>query len=574
MGGNINMLSERDKKVVLKIIGAAVVVFIIVYWAITPPPDDPVGKIKPKISQEEAVEALNSIIEDINVKTVLHDPVPVNFTPPDLKRILPDISKYPLQVDSSIPSFIEIFSSTEKAGNGTDGWLTEVARDFNNAAIMIDGKKISVKLRGIASGDGYDYITSRKHLPDAYTPSNELWGEMIVSQGVKAQLVQKRLAGNVAGILLTKAKKDELAAKYGEINIKTIIDAVANKELAMGYTNPLSSSTGLNFLISALQASDSSNLLSEKAIAGFESFQANIPVVAYTTQQLRGIAKSGKLDGFVLEYQIYMNTPEIRSYEFIPFGARHDSPMYAIGELSAEKMKILNKFVEFSQQEKYQALATQYGFNGLNEYQSEALAVSGDVIIQAQNLWKEKKNVKPVCAVFVADESGSMDGEPLNNLRRSLIDGQYYIGEDNLIGLISYSSDVHIDLPIAKFDLMQRSLFAGAVTDLQAGGNTATFDAIAEAMKMLIDQKAIGPNADPNLIPKIFLLSDGKSNRGHSLDAIKGIVEAFGMPINTIGYNANIPELQKISDLTEGFCINADSEDVGYKLSKVIPPEI
>ena len=123
-----------------------------------------------------------------------------------------------------------------------------------------------------------DYITSGKHLPDAYTPSNELWGEMIVSRGVKAQLVQKRLAGNVAGILLTKSKKDELVNKYGAINIKTIIDAVANKELAMGYTNPLASSTGLNFLISALYTFDSSNLLSDKAIAGFESFQTNIPV--------------------------------------------------------------------------------------------------------------------------------------------------------------------------------------------------------------------------------------------------------------------------------------------------------
>ena len=229
-------------------------------------------------------------------------------------------------------------------------------------------------------------------MPDAYTPSNELWGEMIVSRGVKAELVQKRLAGNVAGILLTKSKKDELVAKYGAINIKTIVDAVANKELDMGYTNPFASSTGLNFLISTLQTFDSSNLLSDKAAAGFESFQTNIPVVAYTTLQLRETAKSGVLDGFILEYQTYMNTPDIRSYEFIPFGVRHDSPMYAIGELSAEKMKILNKFVEFTQQEKYQTLATKYGFNGLNEYQSEAGAVSGDVIIQAQKLWKEKKN--------------------------------------------------------------------------------------------------------------------------------------------------------------------------------------
>ncbi len=244
--------------------------------------------------------------------------------------------------------------------------------------------------------------------------------------------------------------------------------------------------------------------------------------------------------------------------------------MYAIGELSAEKMKILNKFVEFTQQEKYQNLATKYGFNGLDEYQSEAGAFSGDVIIQAQQLWKEKKNAgKPICAVFVADVSGSMEGEPLNELRRSLREGQKYIGEDNMVGLVSYSNDVHIDLPIAKFDLNQRSLFAGAVRDLQASGSTATFDAIAVAMKMLIDQKAAGPNADPNLKPKIFVLSDGETNRGHSLDEIRGIVQESGIPITTIGYNANIPALQEISGINEAPCINADTRDVVNELRKL-----
>lgn len=552
------MPKESNKKVILGIIGAAVAVFILVYLGIsiiTPPHQN---------------QTLIEIVKGIDVKTVSHPMGQVEILPPDLNVTLPDISNYPPQVNSITPSYIEIFSSPEKAGSGTDGWLTEVARDFNNAAITIDGKQVSVRLRGIPSGDGADYITSGKYLPDAYTPSNELWGEMIRSRGVKAQLVQKRLAGNVAGILLTKAKKDELVNKYGVINIKTIVDAVANNELAMGYTNPLASSTGLNFLISALETFDSSDLSSDKAKAGFESFQANIPVVAYTTLQLRESAKSGDLDGFILEYQTYMNTPDIKSYEFTPFGFRHDSPMYAIGDLSAEKMKILNKFVEFTQQEKYQILATKYGFNGLNEYQSKARAVSGEEIIQAQRLWKEKKNAgKSICAVFVADVSGSMDGEPLNNLKHSLLQGQYYIGKNNMVGLISYSDNVNIDLPIAKFDLKQRSSFAGAVKDLQAGGSTATFDAVAVAMQKLIDQKAAGPGADPNLRPIIFVLSDGNTNRGHWLEDIKGIVQELGIPIYTLGYNANIPELQKISSINEAVCINADTENVTYKLGQL-----
>ncbi|MDF0593547.1 VWA domain-containing protein [Methanotrichaceae archaeon M04Ac] len=488
---------------------------------------------------------------------------------------MPDISKYPLRVEKTTSSYIEIFSSPEKAGTGTDGWLTEVAKDFNNARIRIDGREVSVSLREIPSGLGADYIISGKYRPDAYTPSNELWGEMIVSRGVEAELLEERLAGNVAGILLTRSKKDELVNKYGVVNTRTIVDAVSKRELAMGYTNPFASSTGLNFLISALYAFDSSNLLSDEAAAGFESFQANIPLVAYTTLQMRNSAKSGLLDGFVLEYQTYVNTPDIRHYDFTPFGVRHDNPIYAIGDLSPEKRKILNVFIEFAQQDKYQALATRYGFNGFDEYRSEAWPVRGDLIVSAQRLYKDRKNAgRPICAVFVADVSGSMMGAPLYNLKRSLREGQYFIGNDNMIGLVSYSNDVTIDLPIAKFDLDQRRFFVGAVDGLQAGGSTATFDAIAVAMQMLIDQKAAGPDKNSNLRPIIFVLSDGETNRGHKLKDIQHIVEDLGIPIYTIGYNADIKALKEISDINEAASINADTDDVAYKLSQLFYAEL
>jgi Ca-activated chloride channel family protein len=558
------MTDKSNKNVILKVIGLAVAVFLLILLAyyITGNTGGP-GPIDITKERGIAIEKLNSIIKEIDVKTVPHTMDPNVPQPSELIDIMPDISKYPLQVNSSTPSYIEIFSSTEKAGNGTDGWLTEVARDFNNAKVMIDGKQVSVRLRGIASGEAADYITSGKYLPDAYTPSNELWGEIIISRGAKAELVEKRLAGNVAGVLLSKSKKDELAAKYGAINITTIVDAVANKELKFGYTNPFVSSTGLNFLISTVQASNSSNPFGDSEVAEFERFQANIPVVTQTTLILREKAKSGELDGFILEYQTYMNTPDIRSYEFIPFGVRHDSPIYAIGELSAEKRKILNQFVEFTKQEKYQTLATKYGFNGLNQYQPEAEPVSGDVIIQAQNLWKDVKNTN-ICAVFVADVSGSMMGEPLNSLKRSLREGQYFIGKENMIGLVSYSDGVNIDLPLAKFNLTQRAMFCGAVRDLQAGGATATFDGIAVAMKMIEDQRKI----DPSLKPMIFLLSDGKSNRGHGLNDIYGIVKVLGTPINTIGYNEDIDskELKDIASINEAVYIDADTADVVYKL--------
>ena len=234
----------------------------------------------------------------------------------------------------------------------------------------------------------------------------------------------------------------------------------------MGYTNPFQSATGLNFLVSTLVTFDSNNPLSEKAIEGFEAFQSNIPLVAHTTLQMRSSAESGILDGFIMEYQTYINSPELKAeYIFTPFGFRHDSPLYGVGNLSEEKKEILKRFIEFYKQDKYSELASKYGFNNLNDYKCEISDLSGDTIIQAQKLWKENKNVnKPIVAVFVADVSGSMEGQPLNELKKSLLNGAQYIGEESYIGIVTYSNDVNINLPIGKFDINQRSLFTGYFT--------------------------------------------------------------------------------------------------------------
>ncbi|WP_438432657.1 VWA domain-containing protein [Gorillibacterium sp. sgz500922] len=544
----------------------AVVVFVLVYAGIKVTAN--LGKDRAQVTQENASERLGKLYKGITVETAEPVKGQIDLDPANVGDSLPDISKFAVSVENSTDAFIEIFSSTEKSGTGNDGWLNEVAADFNKAGIQVNGKAASVKIRNIASGTAADYIRSGKYVPDAYTPSNELWGEMVKAQGVKAELIAPKLAGNVAGVVMAKAKYDALVDKYGAVNLKTITDAIADNELAMGYTDPFASSTGLNFLMTALQTFDRSNLLGEKAVQGFERFQANVPFLASTTLQMRDAAKSGMLDAFVLEYQIYANASELKSgYVFTPFGVRHDSPLYALGDLPQEKREIAKRFAEFALQAKYQDTAKAMGFGGLDSYRAEMPAADGNTLIAAQKLWKEKKNgAKPIAAVFVADVSGSMAGEPLNRLKESLIKGQKYLGRDNSIGLVSYSNDVSIRLPIAKYDANQQSMFVGAVEGLQAEGGTATFDGILVAMKML--QEEIAKN--PGVKPLIFVLSDGETNQGHSLNDIRGLIETFRIPVYTIGYNANIKALQSISSINEAASINADTDDVVYKIGNLL----
>lgn len=564
------MKEKKKGNIIGSLIVMAIIIFGVIYGGITLTKNW--GKSKETISKENATGKLKKVCKDININEVEPRKAPIDLGVKDVKDTIPNIDKYPAKVENTTDSYIEIFSTGEKAGNGKDGWLIDVANNFNESKFEINGKIISVKVREIASGLGMDYIISEKYLPDAYSPSNELWGEMIKANGKTIELCDDRMVGNVAGILISKEKYDELIKKYGAINLKNITQAVANGEINMGYTNPFASATGLNFLVSTLATFDSSNPLSEKAIDGFNEFQNNIPLIAYTTLQLRNSAESGILDGFIMEYQTYINSPELKTdYIFTPFGYRHDSPLYSVGNLSNEKKEILNKFIEFYKQDKYQELAVKDGFNALEDYKCEIENLDGNTILQAQKLWKENKNGdKPIVAVFVADVSGSMEGEPLNELKKSLLNGSRYIGEENSIGLVTYSNDVNINLPIEKFDLNQRSLFTGAVQDMDASGGTATFDAIAVAVQMLLDEKEKNPDAKLML----FVLSDGETNIGHSLDDLREILESVKIPVHTIGYNANIEALENISRINEATSINADSDDVIYKLGSLFNAEM
>ncbi|MDR6555198.1 VWA domain-containing protein [Paenibacillus qinlingensis] len=543
-----------------------IIVFIAVYAGVSYTTH--LGKTDLQITAEDAAKQLSKAYGKISVTNGTPVKGQIDINPADVASSLPDISKFPITVNNTTDNFVEIFSSTEKSGSGVDGWLTDVANAFNKAQIQVNGRPASVKIRNIASGTAADYIKSGAYLPDAYTPSNELWGEMVKAAGVKTQLVAKRLVGNVPGIVISKKKYDTLVEKYGPINVQTMTEAIANNDFAMGYTDPFASSTGLNFLVTALRTFDSANPISEKAVQGFEKFQTNVPFIASTTLQMRDAAKSGMLDGFVLEYQTFQNASELTSdYMFTPFGYRHDSPLYAIGDLPAAKLNVINQFAEFIAQAKYQQAAKEKGFNGLENYKNDLTIMDGNILTSAQKVWKEKKNgSKPLAAVFVTDVSGSMDGKPISRLKESLLKGQKYLGKENRIGLVSYSNGVTINLPIAKYDTNQQSLFVGTVNSLQAGGGTATFDAIVVAMKMLQDYMA----ADPNVKPLIFVLSDGETNAGHSLKDIQGMIESYHIPIYTIGYNADIEALQRISSINEAASINADTDDVVYKISNLL----
>ena len=524
------------------------------------------GGITEFSSSEDAEKTMEKSLKNIKVRNA--DPVKSTVDYSDnLVANLPNIeTKYPLTVIGSGDVDIEIFSTSEKAGKNQNGWLNEIAETFNNNKVRLEnGKVASVSVRSIPSGASSDYISNNVYVPQAYTPSNELFGTLAMENGAKLELRVPELVKNTAGIAINKNTKSAIDSKYGDTNINTIIDAVIDGEMQLGYTYPYTSATGLNFLVNALQYFDGSDMLSTAAIEKFQQLQKGIPFVCYTTDQMVNAMQSGTLQAGCVEYQAYINNVTLKSsYEFIPFGYQHGNPLYSVGDLSADENEALDLFVEFAMNSDNQAHAKEYGFNQDISFAYNDKSVSGAELINAQQLWKQEKDSgTPTIALFIADVSGSMNGDPIARLKSSLLEASKKINSNNYIGLISYSDDVTINLPIAQFDLEQRSYFAGAVESLAPGGNTATYDALLVGIDTINKMKETIPNAKT----MIFVLSDGQCNKGIDYNTSAGIVNHYGIPIYTIGYNENIDSLKDLSSINEAVYINADTDDVVYELS-------
>ncbi len=516
---------------------------------------------KDALSYEDAKKELSALLSNVKVDTVSNPVMDIYSDDISEKDVLADIDTFPITVEGNGDVVVEIAAATEFSSEEPDDWLNIVATNFNKANVTTSsGKKIAISVRKMASGEVVTYVKAGVYKPECFIPSNEAWGMMLEASGIGIQKVTDRIAGNTAGILMEKSVYNDFIEKYKEPTVANVLQAANAGDIVFAYTNPYTSSTGLNILTAMLKAFDENDPLSAKASEALLEYQKNAPPVAYTTGVLRNQAKKGLISAMVMEEQAYINTAELKSYEYFPVGIRHDHPVYGFEWNSEDENEAIRIFTEYCQNEENQKLATEKGFNRHDDYVGQDNGLTGTGYLNAQATWKQNKTGgRPVIAVFVADVSGSMSGEPLRSLQTSLIGASSYIGSEHYIGLVSYSSDVTINLPINQFDDRQRAYFSGEVKNFYAGGNTVTYDAVLVALDMIEKKLEEIPNAKTML----FVLTDGEQNGGYSLNRVTGIVGGLQIPIYTIAYNySNITDLDTLSKINEATNIKADTDDV------------
>ncbi len=526
---------------------------------------DNLGSGSEVYSREESLKELDAYWNEIK-PVELKAPLDI-YEDSEESVTLADIDTFPLVVEGRGQINIEVAAATEMSSKAPDDWMVTAAERFNAGKNEVNGRSVSVSVRKITSGEVVTYMDDGGYRPDVYAPSNSAWGDMLSAKGFNVIKLADRVAGNTAGVLMEKKTYEDFKAKYGDVTVDRVLTASLAGDLTFAYTNPYTSSTGLNILAAMLKAFDPSDPLSEDAAGKLLDYQKQSPPVAYTTSVLREQAAKGIIKAMVMEEQAYKNTPELKNYVYTPAGIRHDHPMYTFDYADSDAREAAKLFTEFLQSDEMQKKATEKGFNLHDDYKGQDPGLDGAGWIAAQKIWKASKDGgRPIIAVFVSDVSGSMDGLPINSLKESLNASSKYIGSDHYIGLVSYNDTVYINLPIEQFDATQRAYFSGAVKQLTASGGTATYDAVLVGLKMIEDKMEEVPDAKPML----FVLSDGDANRGVNLGRTTKIVGGLEVPVYTIGYNLSggsaEEQLRTLSSVNEAALINAGSDDIVNQL--------
>jgi Mg-chelatase subunit ChlD len=143
---------------------------------------------------------------------------------------------------------------------------------------------------------------------------------------------------------------------------------------------------------------------------------------------------------------------------------------------------------------------------------------------------------RPYHLVMLLDVSGSMDGERMTALRRTLNLLVDALRDDDILTLITYNSSASIRADCVSISTESRTTLHTIIDGFRADGGTNMEAAIGALLALSGD--ATKPNIDA-----IFILTDGHINGGMTSSA--GLIRLLqaqiysGIPINTLGYGAD-----------------------------------
>lgn len=147
---------------------------------------------------------------------------------------------------------------------------------------------------------------------------------------------------------------------------------------------------------------------------------------------------------------------------------------------------------------------------------------------------REPSGPRPkLTAVLVLDTSGSMMGEPIDQVIQSAKRLTEILGDNDSLGVVAFSGSAQTVSPIRELGLEARREAAREIATLSAGGSTNISGGLSHAMLLL------GPR-EPQQRQILLLLSDGQPNVGaetpRDLAAEVKLIRARQIAVSALGY--------------------------------------
>lgn len=146
----------------------------------------------------------------------------------------------------------------------------------------------------------------------------------------------------------------------------------------------------------------------------------------------------------------------------------------------------------------------------------------------------------PLCAVLVLDVSGSMDGEPLREVKHAVTRLTEVLGDEDALGVVTFSTEARVlSGPRALRDPDARSALRRLVAELRADGSTNIDGGLSKAALLL------PPRSGGSDITRLvaLLLSDGQPNVGarspQQLAEAVRLIKDRGVAVSCLGFGAS-----------------------------------
>ncbi len=167
--------------------------------------------------------------------------------------------------------------------------------------------------------------------------------------------------------------------------------------------------------------------------------------------------------------------------------------------------------------------------------------------ISVQAISELEESHLPLNLCLILDHSGSMQGKPLETVKKAAISIIEKLSSHDNLSIIVFDHRAKVLFPnqlvTDKIDIIKR------LQMLEADGGTA----IDEGLKVGIQEIAKGAK---NTVKQIFLLTDGENEHGDNQRCLKlsQLASEYNITLNTLGFGAhwNQDILEKIADLGSG----------------------